>query len=310
VQMVTSKSRGFITSAAALLGLCAAFLLGANARAAEIEPRKYSNAPVGMNFLILGYAYTDGALSTDPASPLQDAKLKIDTEIFAYARSLSLWGRSAKIDLVVPYSQLSGTATFKGETVAREVSGFNDPRLRLSVCLTGAPALSAQQFASYKQDVIVGASVQVSAPFGQYDPDRLVNLGNNRWFIRPDIGISKAVGNFTLELTGSAYIYTTNHDFYGGQTVEQDPVYETQAHVTYSFGRGLWAAGDVAYDFGGRKTIDGVREDETLSNWRYGGTLAIPVNRNNSIKFTGSTGTAKRGTASYDLLGAAWQVRW
>jgi hypothetical protein len=310
VQDVESKCRGLITSAAALLLLAAGLLPGVNARAAEIEPRKYSNAPVGMNFLILSYAYTDGALSTDPASPLQDAKLTIDTEVFAYARSLSLWGRSAKIDLVVPYSQLSGTATFKGETVAREVSGFNDPRLRLSVCLTGAPALSAQEFATYKQDIIVGASVQVSAPFGQYDPDRLVNLGNNRWFVRPDIGISKAVGNFTLEFTGSAYIYSTNHDFYGGQTVEQDPVFETQAHITYSFGRGLWTAVDVAYDFGGRKTIDGVREDETLSNWRYGGTLAIPVNRSNSIKLTGSTGTAKRGATSYDLLGAAWQVRW
>ena len=310
MQVMTAKSWKTAARAAALACLAAGALGAVPARAAEIEPRKYSNAPVGMNFLILGYAYTDGALSTDPASPLQDAKLTIDTELLAYARSLSLWGRSAKLDLVVPYSQLSGTATFKGETVAREVSGFNDPRLRLSICLTGAPALSAQQFASYKQDLIVGASVQVSAPLGQYDPDRLVNLGNNRWFIRPDIGISKAVGKFTLEFTGSAYIYTTNHDFYGGQTVEQDPVYETQAHVTYSFGRGMWAAADATYDFGGRKTSDGVREDETLSNWRYGGTLAFPVNRNNSIKLTGSTGTAKRGTASYDLLGAAWQVRW
>lgn len=304
------ESRTSARQIAAALCLAALALTAVPALAAEIEPRKYTVVPVGMNFVIGGYTYTEGGLSTDPASPLQDAKLSIDTELFVYARSLDLFGKSGKLDLIGAYSQLSGSASFKGEPVGREVSGLNDPRARLSVCLYGGPALTPQEFAGYRQDLIVGASLQVSAPLGQYDPDRLVNLGNNRWFFRPDIGISKAIGNFTLELTESAYFFTTNHDYFGGQTLEQDPIFETQGHLTYSFGRGIWAALDATYELGGRKTIDGVADDETLANSRVGLTLAIPVNRNNSVKLYASTGTATRTGSDYDLLGAGWQVRW
>jgi hypothetical protein len=167
-----------------------------------------------------------------------------------------------------------------------------------------------QEFAGYRQDLIVGASLQVAAPLGQYDPDRLVNIGTNRWFIKPEIGISKALGAFTLEFAGAVYFYTANDDYYVGRTLEQDPVYSAQAHLIYSLGRGIWAALDGTYDYGGRTTIDGVRDDEVMGNMRLGATLALPVNRNNSIKLYASTGTATRTGSDYDLGGIAWQCRW
>ena len=116
----------------------------------------------------------------------------MDTEILAYARSLNVMGKSAKFDMIVPYSDLSGSALVAGQPRERNVEGFNDPRFRFSMNFYGAPALSLDEFAKYQQDLIIGASVQVSAPLGQYDDTRLVNLGNNRWFVKPDIGISKA----------------------------------------------------------------------------------------------------------------------
>ena len=302
--------RSTAANPALLLCLVAAFLAGAPARAADIEPRAYSNAPVGLNFLIAGYVYSRGGLSTDPASPIQEAKLRIDTGIVAYARSLDLWGKSGKIDIIAPYSDLSGKALVNGKPAERNVSGFCDPRLRLSVNLYGAPALSTKEFAGYRQDLIVGASVQVGAPLGQYDPERLVNLGTNRWFIKPEIGVSKALGAFTLELASAVFFYTTNDDYYGGKILEQDPVYSEQVHLIYSFGRGIWAAVDGAYDFGGRLTTNGVRDDHVLGNSRVGLTVALPVSRSNSIKLYASTGTATRTGSDYDLFGAAWQYRW
>ena len=310
MRIVTTTSRGPVARSAVLLCLAAGILAAAPARAAEIEPRAYLNTPVGMNFVIAGYAYSQGGLSTDPASPLQDAKLKINTGLFAYARGLNLWGRSGKIDVVLPYSDLSGTALVNGKPAERNVSGLNDPRVRLSVNFIGAPALSKQEFASYKQDLIVGASLQVGAPLGQYDPDRLVNLGTNRWFIKPEIGVSKALGPFTLELSTAVYFYTTNDDYYGGRTYEQDPVSSTQAHVIYSFGRGIWAALHGTYDYGGRTTIGGVSDDEVMSNTRVGATLAVPVTRQSSIKVYGSTGTSTRTGTNFDLIGIGWQFRW
>jgi hypothetical protein len=288
-----------------------AFLGGGSvARAQEIEPRAYSNAPVGVNFLIVGAAATRGGVSLDPSVPLTNANIDTSNGVLAYARVLDLWGRSGKFDAVVPYAKLSGTAEFAGEPVERRISGFANPSFRLSMNLCGAPALSLKQFAGYRQDVIVGVSLQVSAPFSQYDPSRLVNLGTNRWAFKPELGISKAVDRWTLETQLALTVYTDNTDFFGGSTKAQDPVLSWQGHVAYNFGRGSWASFDVTYFNGGRTTIDGTLKNDLQQNWRIGGTLAMPVNARNSIKIYASSGVSARTGNNFDLVGLAWQHRW
>lgn len=285
-------------------------LVASHADAGEIEPRAYGNSPVGVNFLIGVYAHSEGGLSTAASSPIQDAHLGMDTGILAYARTLDLWGTPGKIDVILPYSNLSGNAMVAGHYKERNVHGFHDPRFRFSVNFLGAPVLSVQEFAGYQQDLIIGASVQVSAPLGQYDPDKLVNLGTNRWFVNPDIGISKAWGDFTLELSTGVIFFSDNDDYYGGRVLEQDPVSSSQFHALYSFGKGYWAALSGTYDYGGRTTIDGMKGDDLQSNSRVGVTVVLPVNRNNSIKVTASTGVSTRTGSDYDLVGIAWQYRW
>jgi len=288
----------------------ALFFVAAQAHAGEIEPRAYVNTPVGINFLLAGFAHTDGGLATAGSSPIKDAQLKMNTGIVAYARSLDVWGKSGKFDVIVPYSQLSGNAMVSGQPRERDVSGFHDPLFRFSVNFHGAPALSLQEFANYRQDVIIGGSVQVSAPLGQYDHDKLVNLGNNRWFVKPDVGISKAWGAFTLELSTGVFFFSENDDFYGGSTLEQDPVCTAQAHATYNVGGGVWAAVSGNYDYGGRTTVDGVRSDDVAHNSRVGATLAMPVNRNNSIKLYASGSVHTSSGKDFNLGGIVWQYRW
>ena len=150
--------------------LLAALALVAPAVAQDLEPRAYSNSPVGMNFVIAGYAYSQGGVAFDPSVPLTDADITTHTAVFAYARSLDIADLSGKFDIVLPYAKLSSSALYTGELREREVAGLGDPRLRLSVNLYGAPALSVQEFASYRQDLIVGASLQVSAPAGHRLP--------------------------------------------------------------------------------------------------------------------------------------------
>lgn len=302
--------RGVIAHTGALLCVAALVFTAEHACAAELEPRAYVNTPVGLNFLIAGYAYSEGGLSTSASSPIKDAQLRIHTEFLAYARTLDVWGKSGKFDVILPYSQLSGSAAVDGQPRERQVSGLNDPRFRFSVNFYGAPALSMREFASYRQDTLIGASVQVSAPVGQYDSGKLVNIGTNRWSIKPDIGISKAFGPLTLELTAGVIFFTNNEEYFGGTTLEQDPVYSAQAHVTYDFGRGVWGALDGTYDYGGRTTVNGVRGDDVQKNSRAGATLALPVNRNNSIKLYASTGVSTRTGSDYNLGGIAWQYRW
>lgn len=300
------RSRGL----AAVLGVTALVAVASGVHAQDLEPRAYVNTPVGLNFLIAGYAYSEGGVGTDPSVPLEDAKIQIHTTVLAYVRSLDVWGKSGKLDVVLPYAWVSGTATFAGEPRRRDVSGFADPRFRLSVNLYGAPALSLKEFADYKQDVIVGASLQVSAPLGQYDSDKFVNIGTNRWSVKPELGISKAFGPWTLELSTGVTFYTENGNFFGGKNLEQDPIYSVQGHLLYHFGTGVWGAVDGTYYTGGRTTIDGVSGNNLQENVRVGVTLALPVNRHNSIKLYGSTGVFARTGGDFNAVGIAWQYRW
>ena len=278
-------------------------------RAQDIEPRAYSNAPVGVNFLIAGYAFTRGDLPFG-SLPITDAELETSSAVLAFARVLDLWGKSGKFDVIVPYTSLSGTARYLGDPVERNVTGFADARMRLSINLYGAPALALPEFAKYQQDLIVGASLQVSAPTGQYDPTRLVNIGTHRWSFKPEVGLSKAVDRWTLEATAAATFFTDNHDFYNGNTRAQDPLYSAQGHVIYSFHSGVWASFDVTYFAGGRTTLNGTLSNDLQQNWRLGGTLALPVDARNSVKLYASSGVSARTGNNFDLLGIAWQYRW
>jgi hypothetical protein len=280
------------------------------ASAQDLEPRAYANLPIGLNFLLGGYGYAQGGLAADPSLPLRDADLRTHTAVAAYARSLGVLGMSAKVDAILPYSWLSGDATFAGQPREREVAGFADPRFRFTLNFYGAPALSMQGFASYEQDIIVGASLQVSAPLGQYDSRRLINIGTNRWSIKPELGISKAWGPLTLEIAPSVTFYTSNNDFLNGMTREQDPLHAVQAHLVYSAGHGVWAALDSTYFVGGSTEVNGVENDDRQENWRLGATLSVPISRRHSIKFYGSTGVSTRTGSDFDAVGIVWQYRW
>jgi hypothetical protein len=291
------------------VALVVALLIGATAaRAQELEPRSYANTPVGLNFLILGYAYTTGDVSLDTSLPIEDGKVTTHSALLAYARSFGVWGRSGKLDLILPYGWLSGTTKVAGRPVATDVSGLGDPQIRLSYLFYGAPALTLQEFAGYEPDLIIGASLAVRPPLGQYDSSRLVNLGTNRWSFKPEIGISKTFGPVTLELAPSATFYTDNDDF-RGRRLQRDLLYAVQGHVIYHTSFGLWTAFDATYFGGGRTSIEGV-EGESQQSVRLGGTLAIPIDRHNSIKISASTGAYARVGGNFTTAAIAWQFRW
>jgi hypothetical protein len=302
----------FAGRAAMALAAAATIATASSARAQSIEPRLFSNAPVGMNFVISGYTHSSGNVLLDPSLPFEDASVRVDSAFFAYARSIALAGRSAQIQAVLPYAWLAGQATLEttGEIRNRDVSGPGDPSLRFAWNLVGAPALGPAEFGRYRQETVFGVALQITAPFGQYDGERLVNLGTNRWSFKPETGFSKALGKFLLEATAAATFYTDNTDFFGGQRRSQDPIVSAQGHVIYVFRPGFWSALDVTWYTGGRTTIDGVTNDDRLDNGRAGLTVAVPINRNNSIKTYASKGVATRTGGDYVLAGVGWQVHW
>ena len=287
-----------------------ALAVAAGAGAQDIEPRTYSNAPIGVNFLIAGYAYTRDGVAFDQGLPITDVRLHTSNAVLGYARVIDFFGQSGKVDVVVPYTSLAGSASYTGAPLERVIHGMGDPMVRLSVNLLGSPSLGLREFATYRQDLIVGASLRISIPWGQYDPARVVNLGTNRWIFRPEVGVSKASGPWTLEAKAGAVLYTDNDDFYGGKRRDQEPVHFVSAHAIYGLPSGSWASVDAIYFGGGRSTVDGVQSNDLQQNWRVGLTYAIPIDRSNSIKLYASSGVSARTGNNFDLLGLAWQYRW
>jgi hypothetical protein len=182
-----------------------------------------------------------------------------------------------------------------------------DPAVVFGLNFMGAPALPFRDFPSYHQQRVVGFQLTATVPVGQYDPDRLINLGSNRWSLTPRLGVSQVLGRWALEGYGGATFFTHNNDYYGGKHLVQDPFYQVSGHVIYNFrtSPSWWGAVSAGYAWGGRATIDGVEKDQ-LKNTRLSGVLRIPLARQHGLKLVYLNGISTRLGADFDTFQAVY----
>ena len=292
-----SIPQGWALKIGAWLFLILGTLLPALSHAQEIEARTYSNAPVGINFISAGLAQAKAGNYT------------LTSEVVGLTHIFDAGGQSGKLTLVLPYGQLTKSSTISGRTVNASAEGLSDPLIKAAINLYGAPALTLDQFKSYQQDLIVGVSLAASLPWGKYDDNQLINVGANRWFVQPGLGVSKALGPWRFELAGAGIFYTSNTNFMGGNSLSQNPVYSTQTHGIYYFQNTAWISVDATYFIGGQSYLNGTPINYSQENWRFGTTMSYPVNKQNSIRLSASTGAYSRTHNSYDLYGISWQYR-
>jgi hypothetical protein len=279
--------------------------------AQTMEPLSYTNSPIGLNFVIAGYSYQSGSVLADPSLPINNVKAAVDGATLAYSHVVDCWGQSGSVALVVPYVWLSASGDVLEQQRSVDRAGLSDVALRLSVNLYGAPALSLKEFSQYHQDIIIGASLLVTAPSGEYMASKLVNIGTNRWSFMPSIGISKALKQWTFEGAAGVTFFTDNDEFLGSNTRQQDPLFSVQGHVIYNFTRKLWVALDGTYYAGGRTSVNGgALNDDLQRNSRWGATLAYSLTRRNSIKLYFSAGLTERSGTDFKIAGIAWQYRY
>ncbi len=282
--------------------------------AQDIEPRRWTHMPVGTDIVGAGYIYTVGDLRFDPASRIQDAKVEQHSVLLSYNHYLDLFGQTARLDVLVPYQLGSWEGLLDGAPAATSRDGFGDPRLRFSVNLAGAPALQGREYLDHVNQRVshttVGAAVAVRLPLGEYYADRLINLGQNRYSIEPQLGVLHTAGAWSYELTGSAFFYTDNDEFFGNTQLEQDPLYYAQAHVVRSFESGLWVSMGAAYGWGGESSIDDNQLDDARSNLQYGVSCGLPIGAGQSLRVAYIRGDtfADVGTDSHSLL-LTWALR-
>lgn len=298
------------TPLAALLVAAAALLPSRGAPAQDLEPRLYTNVPLGMNFLGAGYGYSEGNVLFDPAVQLDNAAIEIDGPVLGAGRAVRLGPFSGKVDGAIAHVCLDGSADFQGERVTRGVCGWTDARARVTVNFIGAPPLRRPQFAGYRQDWVFGASLQLGLPVGDYDPARLVNIGANRVSSKLEVGVSKNLTHWLLELSLADTLYEDNTNFYVGRVREQAPIASLQGHAVYRFSTGIWLAIDATRYHGGQTTTSGVTSNDVQSNDRIGITASLPINARQSVKLAASTGVSTRTGTDFDTVAAVWQFAW
>ena len=297
------KRAVLVAAALALLGVADVL------ESQELEPKAFSPSPVGTTFVLGSFGKSEGGILFDPALDIEHVQADLWIATVGAGHTFALAGRQARILGVVPVAWGSVAGNVHAEQQRQNLAGLVDPRIKLSVGFIGAPALTLAQFANAPRRTAVGAGVTLVPPWGQYSPRRLVNLGYNRWAIKPEIGLSHPVGRWTFDASAGVWLFSANDAYYPARAVKrQDAVMALQGHASYSLPRRSWLAVNATWFTGGETRVDGVPSPDFQRNARVGATLSIPIVGQHSVKFAYSTGTTTRRGSDFDTFTATWQL--
>ena len=282
----------------------------AESTAQELTPRLFWPTPKGTRVLVSGYSYTSGDVFLDLSLPVEDSESQINTGILAYAQTLDLWGRTSNFLINMPYAWGTAKGLFLGDPIKRDFSGFGDLSMTLNVNLRGAPTMTVEDFLAFRANPrpIIGASLKVVMPTGHYNPDKVVNVGANRWAARLKLGtVIILEPKWLMEISASTWLFGDDDDFFFGKK-EQDPVFALETNLIKRIRPGLWASLDVTYYRGGNQTIDGNLLENKLHNLKLGGTLVIPIHKRHAIKFGYANGVVTRYGNDFNQFLVTYQV--
>ena len=155
---------------------------------------------------------------------------------------------------------------------------------------------------------IVGASVRVLAPTGNYSPDKVFNVGAHRWAVKTELGtIFPFSPPWHLELEVGAWLFGDNVEFLG-MTREQRPVLSLETHLVRRFWPGFWASLDANFYGGGRSIVDGAELEDLQRNSRLGVTVVFPFRRRHALKASYSWGVVTESGGNFSSFVVAYNV--
>jgi hypothetical protein len=286
--------------------------------AQDLTPRAYTITPVHSNAITLTYSFNSGEILVGESIPITDFRATLNIPVLSYYHSLSFFGRSANFVASIPY----GTGDFQGKVSSVEHSvyrsGLMDATFRFSVNLVGGQAMPLDEMKKWRQKTLLGVSIKVIAPTGQYDPTKLVNLSGNRWAFKPEFGYSRRRGHVVLDMYGGMWLFTTNPEFYshnasfpGTRTMSQKPMASFEGHLSYDVRPLFWVSLDGNFWYGGRTTFNGIENPQTLQkNSRVGVTASLPLRKRHTLKFSYSRGAYVTIGGAFQNISVAWQYSW
>ncbi len=278
--------------------------------AQDLDPWVYNNLPLKMNSAAVSYALVDGNVIGDPASPIQNFNTTTHKIVAGYLRTIDFFGKLGRIQLIVPFSFMSGTAKINGLDTAGTRTGFDDMRLRIGLNIFGSPPLEPKNFGTYRQEAIIGASIVIVIPLGQYYPERVVNLGSNRWGFKPEVGLSIRVGQFFCELYGGVKFTTANYVYLGSKALKQSPLYSIQTHLSHTFSNNMRIALSGTYVNGGQTSINDNKLNDYIRHFRGGVSFGVSIKQTNLITLQLNSTISTNASLDYRSLVLSYSYTW
>lgn len=271
-----------------LFGFLALAVLHAphQASAQFTDAHTYDNTPVGINQLELSYAYAHSDSSIDTSLVITGAKLNLNQGAITYTRYFGALHRLMWAQASLPIGDLSGSIA--GTSVQGSITGSGDSSYQAAMLLKGGPALTISQFEIYKPKTIVGVSLTITAPTGLYNPVKILNLGSERWYFKPEFALSHPFGSeqkWQLDTYINSYFYTNNTSYRGTGILRQQPLPGVEGHISYSLNDTIWASLDTRYSFRGRTFVNDSDQGNGQRNFILGSEINLSINNKNSLLF-------------------------
>lgn len=272
----------------------------------------YTPTPLHANALTVTFGFYDGSLTFNGVIPVTNATGTYSVPVLSLYHSFNMFGHFANVVAAVPYAVGNFQGDFQNEPTQIHRSGMLDSTYRLAVNLVGAPPLEAPQFVRWKQKKLLGVSLKVVAPTGQYDPTKLINWGANRWAFKPELGYSQRWGKIVLDGYAGVWLYTLNSRYFTGLNQQsQEPVGALEGHLSYDWKGRSWVSLDGNFWFGGITSLNGIPNLQTRqTSSRIGGTGSIRLDKHQSLKVSYSNGAYVRFGGNYQSVSFAWQWSW
>lgn len=280
--------------------------------AQDLDPRAYLWLPIKTTTIVTGYAYSTGAVLTDPTLPITDLDATVQSASFGIVHNFNLFGLTSQAMVALPYSWAQVSGKVSGQPRQEYRSGLADSRMRLTVLVKGGPSSGLAEVMKAPRRTLIGVSMNLIAPTGQFFSDRLINLGTNRWSFRPELAISKPLGKrWLMDIYSGCWFFTANNTFFPGTSLRtQEPMGAFQTHLSYNITPRFWVAINWTYYVGGTSSLDGTYNDDRVNNTRIGLTAVMPVGKANSIKLAMSTGAIVRVGQDFTTFSFGWQRSW
>lgn len=283
--------------------------LGAHAQ--FTDPHNYDNTPVGTNQIELAYTYARSNASINTSLVIADANLDLNSGTIDFSRYFGLLDHLMWVNGAIPISGLNGSVS--GTNIRASINGASDSSYQVAALLKGGPALKVADFDNYKPETIIGMSFSVAAPTGQYNSNKVLNLGSNRWVFRPEIALSHPFGaeqKWQLDTYANCEFYTDDVSYHGIKVLSEEPLPGLEGHVSYSFNDKLWAALDTRYSLRGDTEIDGVDQNASQQNFIIGSEVNLALNSQHSLVFQFAKAVVHRNGTAYTGFTVKYDFVW